>query len=73
MIATNAGRDAVAACFAQGVRERGGRSSRVVLSPRRWGQACERSRRRRGLTSPVPRGEYGAAVPPSRRECRMFR
>ena len=39
MIATNAGQDAVAACFAHGVRGRSGRSSRVVLSPRRWGQA----------------------------------
>ena len=37
MIATNAGQDAVAACFAHGVRGRSGRSSRVVLSPRRWG------------------------------------
>jgi hypothetical protein len=73
MIATNAGRDAVAACFAHGVRERGGRSSRVVLSPRRWGQACEATRRRRWLTSPVHRGDHGAAVKPLRRECRMFR
>jgi hypothetical protein len=39
------------------------RSSRVVLIPRRWGQV-RRSRggRRRGLRSPVPRGERGAAV-----------
>ncbi len=29
--------------------------------------------RRRGLTSPTPRGEHGAAVKPLRRECRMFR
>jgi len=38
MIATNAGQAAVAVSSAHGVRERGGRSSRVVLSPRRWGQ-----------------------------------
>ena len=56
------------------------RSSRVVLSPRRWGQVCEiaisASRpkreisRRRRLTSPTLRGEHGAAVKPLRRECR---
>ena len=57
MIATNAGQAAVAVSSAHGVRERGGRSSRVVLSPRRWGQACETVRRRRGLSSPAPRGE----------------
>jgi hypothetical protein len=49
-----------------------GRSSRVVLSPRRWGQALRvgdvgpdgptRRARRRWLTSPVHRGERGAAV-----------
>jgi hypothetical protein len=40
-----------------------GRPSRMVLSPRRWGQACETIfARRRWLTSPVHRGEYGAAV-----------
>ncbi len=40
-----------------------GRPSRMVLSPRRWGQACEAIfARRRWLTSPVHRGEYGAAV-----------
>ena len=30
-------------------------------------------RKRRWLTSPIHRGEYGAAVKPLRRECRMFR
>ena len=34
---------------------------------------CESSARRRGLKSPVPRGEHGAAVKPLRRECRMSR
>ena len=60
--------------------ERRVRSSRVVLSPRRWGQAnglrfrpCGRNAEvhsRRRLTSPVLRGERGAAVKPLRRECR---
>jgi len=38
------------------------RSSRVVLSPRRWGQARGRFHGRRWLTSPRHRGEHGAAV-----------
>jgi hypothetical protein len=46
------------------------RSSRVVLIPRRWDQADGVIHSRRGLTSPVPRGEHGAAVKPLRRECR---
>jgi hypothetical protein len=46
------------------------RSSRVVLSPRRWCQVCamamstlraDTPRRRRGLTSPIPRGERGVS------------
>ena len=52
MIATNAGQDAVAACFAHGVRGRSGRSSRVVLSPRRWGQACETISQATGANKP---------------------
>jgi hypothetical protein len=48
------------------------RSSRVVLSPRRWGQANGIHSRRR-LSSPVLRGERGAAVKPLRRECRSCR
>src|SRR5262249_5522822 len=39
-----------------------GRPSRVVLVPRRWDQVRGRFHGRRGLTSPVPRGERGAAV-----------
>jgi len=39
-----------------------GRPSRVVLIPRRWNQARGRFHGRRGLTSPVPRGEREAAV-----------
>jgi len=40
-----------------------GRPSRVVLAPRRWRQAFRRwSGKRRGLSSPAPRGEHGAAV-----------
>src|SRR5215472_17639218 len=39
------------------------RSSRVVLSPRRWGQVAQRDlRQRRWLTSPRHRGERGAAA-----------
>jgi hypothetical protein len=38
MIATNAGQDAVAAGLLAWRARNGGRSSRVVLSPRRWGQ-----------------------------------
>ena len=66
-----------------GERYRCVRSSRVVLSPRRWGQAdrvmrfrpCGRNAvidQRRWLTSPRHRGERGAAVKPSRRECRVI-
>jgi hypothetical protein len=36
-----------------------GRQSRVVLIPRRWDQARRRIHGRRGLTSPVPRGDHG--------------
>jgi hypothetical protein len=52
MIATNAGRDAVAACVAHGVRERGGRSSRVVLSPRRWGLSLQAILQATGASKP---------------------
>src|SRR5579871_550239 len=46
------GGDAMAADAASDERGEGGRRSRVVLIPRRWDQACGRSRRRRWLTSP---------------------
>src|SRR5689334_16259579 len=46
-----------------GVRGEGGRSSRVVLISRRWDQVLrDVFARRRGPTSPEPRGERGAAV-----------
>jgi hypothetical protein len=51
MSATNAGQVAVAAGCSQGVRATGGRSSRVVLSPRRWGQVS-RSREATGANKP---------------------
>ncbi len=54
----------------QDVRRGRVRSSRVVLSPRRWGQAAQTIAQRRWLTSPRHLGEYGAAVKPLRRECR---
>ena len=38
-----------------------GRSSRVVLSPRRWGQANGDDPSRRWLKSPIHRGEHGTA------------
>ena len=41
MIATNAGQVAVAAGLFAWRARNGGRSSRVVLSPRRWGQASQ--------------------------------
>src|SRR5262249_14306451 len=47
---------------ARGRRDLRGRPSRVVPAPRRWCQACGRSRERWWLTSPVPQGEHGAAV-----------
>ena len=53
----------------QDVRRYRVRSSRVVLSPRRWGQVAQTIAQRRRLTSPVLRGERGAAVKPLRREC----
>jgi hypothetical protein len=37
------------------------RSSRVVLIPRRWDQTAQEIARRRGLESPVPRGEHGVS------------
>jgi hypothetical protein len=52
MIATNAGQDAVAAgLFARRARN-GGRSSRVVLSPRCWGQACQSNLQATGAIKP---------------------
>src|ERR1700684_2604041 len=36
--------------------------SRVVLTPRRWCQVCEKERRRRWPTSPEHRGDHGVAV-----------
>ena len=65
-------RDAMDAHLTQSGRWMRVRSSRVVLIPRRWDQA-NAIHSRRGLKSPVPRGERGAAVKPLRRECRMFR
>jgi hypothetical protein len=48
--------------LAQDERGRCGRRSRVVLISRRWDQVRRRIYERRGLSSPVPRGERGAAV-----------
>src|SRR5580704_2512445 len=36
--------------------------SRVVLTPRRWCQVCEKERRRRWPTSPEHRGDHEVAV-----------
>jgi len=77
----NVVRDAMDAVVPQDVRRGCVRSSRVVLIPRRWDQvnrvamSALRARHaeicsRRGLASPVPRGEHGAADKPSCRECR---
>ena len=67
----------------QAMRIRCGRSSRVVVVPRRWDQvrghaisALRPKRRRHGrrrLTSPVLRREREVSRKPLRRECRMFR
>src|SRR5262245_58569600 len=43
-------------------RSRCGRQRCVVLISRRWDQVRGRVHGRGGLTSPVPRGEHGAAV-----------
>ncbi len=51
---------------------RRGRRKRVVLSPRRWGQARKQACGRRRLTSPVLRGERAICRKPSRRERRCF-
>ena len=52
----------------------GGRSSRVVVVPRRWDQPPGlRARGGRRLTSPVLRREREVSRKPLRRECRMFR
>ena len=71
MIATNAGQVAVAAGFLA----RRARDERTVkpcgpVPPTLGTSLAKRFERRRGLTSPVPRGERGAAVRPLRRECR---
>jgi hypothetical protein len=55
-------RDAMDAGRVRGEHEGRGRPSRVVLAPRRWRQAGGAIRLRRGLSSPAPRGERGAAV-----------
>src|SRR6202035_3646275 len=39
-----------------------GRRSRVVLTPRRWCQVCEKERRRRWPKGPEHRGDHGVAV-----------
>jgi hypothetical protein len=67
----------------QDVRYNCVRSSRVVLSPRRWGQAngdaisALRPKRRDPFAmvanKPGHQGEHGAAVKPLRRECRSCR
>ena len=70
----NAGRDAVDACGALGRGARGGRRSRVVLTPRRWRQV---------LRELFPRGDGGKQarspgrarrkpLKPLRRECRVM-
>jgi hypothetical protein len=52
-IVTNAGRDAVDARRRQRRRRYPrGRPRRVVLTPRRWSQVCDKKRRRRWLASP---------------------
>jgi len=57
MVVANAGRDAVDADGASDEGIGGGRKRRVVLTPRRWCQACVKSRRRRWPKSPAHRGE----------------
>jgi len=56
--------DAMDALAVRDERGRCGRRSRVVLSPRRWGQALrdDDSRRRWWLKSPAHQGEHEAAV-----------
>src|SRR4029453_17396404 len=54
----NAGRDAVDAAAPFDERCGWVRSSRVVLTPRRWCQVCDKKRRRRWQESPVHRGEH---------------
>src|ERR1700733_1994698 len=49
-----------------------GRRNRVVLSPRRWCQACAKARRRRWPKSPEHRGERGISRKPLRGECRVI-
>ena len=68
----NVARDAMDAVVSQDVRHSCVRSSRVVLIPRRWDQVSgvamsalrarhAEIRSRRGLASPVPRGEHGVS------------
>ena len=57
-----------------GDAHRGGRSSRVVLSPRRWGQADRDDRSATEANKPdTPGRSRSSRKEPSRRECRMFR
>jgi hypothetical protein len=56
-------------------RHQSGRPSRVVLSPRRWGQVFRATFRGKAIvaTKPGTPGEHGAPLTPLRRGCRMFR
>ena len=74
MIATNAGQVAVAA----GPFARRARNQRTVkpcgpVPPTLGIKPRVKSPGRRGLSSPVPRGDHGAAVKPLRRGSRMSR
>src|SRR6266550_4287432 len=69
---TNAGRDAVDAGGALDEMCCSGRRSRVVLTPRCWRQAREKTRRRRCQTSLVTGESTKEAVKPLRGECRVY-
>src|SRR5262249_42725118 len=54
-------------------RRRRGRRSRVVLTPRRWCQACEMIASDGGKKARSPGRARRTPLKPSRRECRLFR
>src|SRR5581483_10376560 len=60
-------------CWCAGDVHRSVRSSRVVLIPRRWNQACRDDRQTTGASTPGTPGRARSSRKPSRRECRMFR
>src|SRR5690348_11249093 len=64
---------AVRAIFRADERGRGGRRSRVVLTPRRWCQARGMIASDRGKKARSPGRARRKPLKPSRRECRMMR